>query len=41
MVWFSVDISGLINSFGLALCVVQGIGSVQVVVATGWPRKSI
>ena len=32
---FFINISGYLCSFGLALCVVQGIGSVQVVVAAG------
>ena len=36
-----IDVSGFINSFGLALFVVQGIGSVQVVVAARCSRKSI
>ena len=42
-VWvgFFNNISGYLCSFGTALFVVQDIGSVQVVVAAGWPRKSI
>ena len=38
---FLINISGYLCSFGTALFVVQDIGSVQVVVAAGWPRKSI
>ena len=36
-----IDISGYLCSCGLALCVVQGNGSVQVVVAARCSRKSI
>ena len=41
MWWFFIDISGLINSFGLALCV--GLEYVVVLqwIATGHPGKSI
>ena len=38
---FFINISGYMYSFGLALFVVQGLGSVQVVVAAWWSRKSI
>ena len=38
---FFINISGYLCSFGTALFVVQYIGSVQVVVGAGWPRKSI
>ena len=36
-----MNIFGYLCSFGTALCVVQDIGSVQVVVTVGCPRKSI
>ena len=38
---FFINISGYLYSFGLALFVVQGIGSVQMMVTARRPRKSI